>query len=292
MTQAVGRPDTATIGSLRVRRLGFGALHLTGEFFWGPPPDRQRCVRVLRRAADLGVDLFDTADSYGPQVSEELICEALHPYEGIVVSTKAGLLRPDPREPREWPPCGRPDYLRQQCELSLRRLRVDVLDVFHLHRIDPTVPAEEQFGVLAELRAAGKVREVGLSEVTVAELEAALAIVPVAVVQNLYNLIDRRSDPVLERCAREGVAFTCWYPLQSGALAAPGHPALDAVAREVGATPAQVALAWLLQRSPSLVAIPGTRDVGELEENCAAAAVELSAEQFDSVSKAFQGGRP
>lgn len=281
--------DTVALGELRVRRLGFGALHLTGPCFWGPPADPAAAVRLVRRAVDLGVNLIDTADSYGPHVSEELVRKALYPYRGVVVATKAGLLRPDPREPRDWPPCGRPEYLRQQCELSLRRLGVETIDLFHLHRIDPRVPAAEQFGLLADLRAEGKIREAGLSEVTVDELKQAHSIVPVAVVQNLYNLGDRRWETVLTHCAAAGMAFTAWYPLASGTLTRPGHPALDQLAAEIGGTPAQIALAWLLHRSPALIAIPGTAAAAELEENCAAARIELSGEQWRSLDTAFPG---
>lgn len=273
--QPVAAAGTVRIGSLRVRRIGFGALHLSGPNFWGPPADPDTAITALRRAVELGVDLVDTADSYGPQVSEELVRQALHPYRGVTVATKAGLLRPDPAEPRDWPPCGRPQYLRQQCELSLRRLGVDTIDLFHLHRIDPTVPAEDQFGLLAQLRAEGKVREVGLSEVTVAQLQAACEIVPVAAVQNLYNLADRRWDGVLAHCQAQGIAFTAWYPLDSGRLASPGPGVLREVATAAGVAPAQVALAWLLRRSPALIAIPGTASVAEVEQNCAAAGVEL-----------------
>jgi aryl-alcohol dehydrogenase-like predicted oxidoreductase len=264
--------ETFTIGEHRVRRLGFGAMRLTGPGIWGPPADRDGCVAVLRRAVELGVNLIDTADSYGPHVSEELIAQALHPYpEDLLIATKAGLVRTGPGG---WHMLGRPEYLRQECELSLRRLRLERIDLFQLHRIDPKVPAEDQFGVLGELRAEGKIGAVGLSEVSVAELEAARTVVPIATVQNRYNLVDRRSEALVDHCEQEGIGFMPWFPIASGDLAGRGGR-LDAVARARGASPAQVALAWLLARSPVMLPIPGTASIGHLEENCAAAAVEL-----------------
>ncbi|HEX3874168.1 MAG TPA: aldo/keto reductase [Solirubrobacteraceae bacterium] len=274
--------DTFTIGGRRVRRLGFGAMRLTGPGIWGPPADPEGCVAVLRRAVDLGVDLIDTADSYGPHVSEELIARALYPYpENLLIATKAGLVRTGPGG---WHMLGRPEYLRQECELSLRRLRVDRIDLFQLHRIDPKVPADEQFGVLGDLRDEGKIGEVGLSEVSIAELEAARRIVPIATVQNRYNLVDRGSEELVGHCEREGIGFMPWFPIASGDLAAPGGR-LDAVVRETGASPAQVALAWLLARSPVMLPIPGTASVDHLEENCRAATVELSAAQVAELSQ-------
>jgi pyridoxine 4-dehydrogenase len=270
------RPESFAIGERRVRRLGFGAMRLTGPGIWGPPADPDGAVAVVRRAVDLGVELIDTADSYGPHVSEELIARALHPYPAdVLIATKAGLVRTGPGG---WHAVGRPEYLRQQCELSLRRLRVERIDLFQLHRIDPQVPAEDQFGLLGDLLAEGKIAAVGLSEVSVAEIEAARRIVRIATVQNRYNLVDRRSDDVLAHCAREGIGFMPWFPIAAGRLAAPGGR-LDAVARATGATPAQVALAWLLARSPVMLPIPGTASVTHLEENCAAADVELSPAQ-------------
>ena len=259
------------LGSLEVHRLGYGAMQLTGAGVWGQPDDPEGAVAVLRRAAELGVDFVDTADSYGPAVSEELVHRALHPYEGITVATKAGLVRTGPGR---WHPVGRPEYLRQQCEMSLRRLGTDRIDLFQLHRIDPAVPADEQFGLLAELRDEGKVAEVGLSEVSVEELEAARSVVPVVSVQNLYNLAERKSEPVLERCEALGIGFIPWFPVASGRLAGPDSP-LRRIADELGATPAQLSLAWLLARSPVMAPIPGTRSLAHLEENCAAAALEL-----------------
>jgi pyridoxine 4-dehydrogenase len=263
-------------GAVTVHRLGYGAMQITGQGVWGEPADRGECVRVLRRATEMGVDLIDTADSYGPEVSEQIIFDALHPYpEGLVIATKAGLTR---QGPGQWMPVGRPEYLRQQCELSLRRLGLERIDLFQLHRIDTKVPAAEQVGLLADLIAEGKVAHVGLSQVTVAEIEAARAVVPVASVQNLYNLSDRSSEDVLTHCEAEGLAFIPWYPIASGGLAGPGG-AVAAVAQETGATPAQVALAWLLARSPVMVPIPGTKSVAHVEENCEAATLILDESQ-------------
>jgi pyridoxine 4-dehydrogenase len=278
---------TFSIGPRTFHRLGFGAMRITGPGIWGEPPDRAVAAAVVRRAVELGVDFIDTADSYGPAVSEEIIREALHPYpDDLVIATKAGLVRTGPDA---WHPVGRPEYLRQQCELSLRRLGVERIDLFQLHRIDPAVPAAEQFGVLADLRTEGKVAAIGLSEVSVADIEAAQAVVPVATVQNRYNLVDRASEPVLEHCERHGIGFIPWFPVASGALARPGGP-LDEVSRAVGATPSQVALAWLLARSPVMLPIPGTGSLTHVEENCRAAGVTLSPEQFASLEDAGGGG--
>jgi pyridoxine 4-dehydrogenase len=267
---------------LRVRRLGYGAMRLTGEGIWGPPKDTDNAVAVLRRAVDLGVDFVDTADSYGPYVSEELIREALYPYRGVTVATKAGLLRTGPNK---WIPCGRPDYLRQECEMSLRRLGVETLDLFQLHRIDPHVAADEQFGLLADLQREGKVREVGLSQVSVADIEAAGKIVDVVSVQNRYNLVDRSSDDVLRHCTEHGIGFIPWAPADAGKLAEPGNAA-ERAAERFGATPAQVALAWLLQRSSVMLPIPGTSSLEHLEENCAAASLELDRETVATLDAA------
>jgi aryl-alcohol dehydrogenase-like predicted oxidoreductase len=268
----VSGAGTITYAGQTVNRLGFGAMRITGPGVWGYPADRPGAIAVLRRAVELGVDFIDTADSYGPQVSEELICEALHPYGFVRVATKAGLLRTGPGV---WVPCGRPEYLRQQCELSMRRLGQEALDLFQLHRIDPGVSAEDQFGLLADLLAEGKVRAVGLSQVTVAEIEAARRVVPVASVQNLYNVLDRSSEDVLAHCEREGLAFIPWYPVAAGRLAEPGTE-IDEVARDAGLTVAQVSIAWLLARSSATLPIPGTSQLAHLEENCAAAAATLS----------------
>ena len=258
--------------SVSVTRLGFGAMQLTGPGVWGPPADHDEAIRVLRRAVELGVNLIDTADSYGPYVSEELIREALHPYdEGLVIATKAGLLRTGPGE---WFPCGRPEYLRQQCEMSLRRLGVERIDLFQLHRVDPTVPADDQYGVLAELQAEGKVGLVGLSEVTVDEITDASVIVDVATVQNRYNLTDRAADEVLRYCTERGIGFIPWHPLAAGELAKPGG-VVHKAAERLDATPSQVALAWMLQRSSIMLPIPGTASVAHLEENVAGAGLKL-----------------
>jgi aryl-alcohol dehydrogenase-like predicted oxidoreductase len=272
--------DTFVIGGdLTVHRLGFGAMRITGPGVWGEPRDRDEAIRVLRRAVELGVDFVDTADSYGPEVSERLIREALHPYDGVVIATKAGFIRP---RAGEWNVFGRPDYLRQQCELSLRRLGLERIDLFQLHRIDPAVPLEDQLGELVALRDEGKIRHIGLSEVSVDDLRAAQALAPIATVQNLYNLTNRSAEPVLEACEADGLGFIPWFPIATGQLAQPGGP-LDALARETGATPAQVAIAWLLRRSPVMLPIPGTSSVTHLEENMAAARVELSDDQFSSL---------
>jgi pyridoxine 4-dehydrogenase len=268
-------------GDLRVHRLGFGAMRITGKGIWGPPPDRDEALAVLRRAVELGVDFIDTADSYGPTVSEELIGEALAPYGDVHVATKAGLTRTGPDV---WHPVGRPEYLRQQLELSLRHLRVDVIDLWQLHRIDPRVPRDEQFGALKDAIADGKVRHVGLSEVSVEEIEAARAIVPIATVQNLYNLANRSSEAVLDHCEAHGIGFIPWFPLASGDLAKPGGP-LATAAEHHGVSPGAVALAWLLHRSPVMLPIPGTSRVAHLEENMAGATVQLDAAELEALSQ-------
>ncbi len=270
-----------------VSRLGFGTMQLTGPGVWGAPADPDAAVAVLRRAAELGVDLFDTADSYGPEVAEDLLRQALHPFDGITVATKAGLLRTGPGE---WHACGRPEYLRQQCELSLRRLGVERIGLFQLHRIDPTVPADEQFGLLAALHAEGKIAAVGLSEVGVEEIERARMVVDVATVQNRYNLVDRGSDDVLRHCTSHGIGFLPWFPIASGELAEPGGPVAE-IAQNLGATAAQVALAWLLRRSSVMLPIPGTSSVVHLEENCRAAELVLdpeSVEKLDAAAGPFE----
>ena len=268
-------------GDLPVVRLGYGTMQLTGEGVWGPPKDHDEAIRVLRRAVELGVTFFDTADSYGPVIAEELLAEALHPYaDEVVIATKAGLTR---QGPGIWTPLGNPAYLRQQAELSLRRLKVESIDLFQLHRIDPAYPLEDQVGELAKLRDEGKVRHLGLSEVSVEELQAAQAVAPIATVQNLYNLADRRSEALLDHCAAEGVGFIPWFPLATGALSGPDS-VLTAAAAEHGATPAQLALAWLLRRSPVMLPIPGTSSVEHLESNVAAAGIELTDEEFDALS--------
>ena len=266
-------------GTTTVQRLGFGAMRITGKGIWGPPRDHDEAIAVLRRAVELGVDFIDTADSYGPTISEELIAEALAPYGDVVVATKAGLTRTGPGE---WWPVGRPEYLRQQLELSLRRLRTEVIDLWQLHRIDPQVPRDEQFGVLKEAVDEGKVRHVGLSEVSVEEIEAARAVVPIATVQNLYNLANRQSEDVLEHCEAHGIGFIPWFPLDAGKLAEEGGPVAKAAANH-GVAPGAIALAWLLHRSPVMLPIPGTSRVDHLEENMAAAGLELDAEELAAI---------
>ncbi|MFG1612397.1 aldo/keto reductase [Nonomuraea wenchangensis] len=274
---------TLTIGGRTVHRLGFGAMSLTGPGVWGPPEDREACLRVLRRAVELGADFIDTADSYGPYVNEEIIREALHPYpEHVTIATKAGFVRTGPGE---WHPVGRPAYLRQEVEMSLRRLGVDRLDLLQLHRVDPEVPLEDQVGELKALRDEGKIAAIGLSEVTVEQLEQARRVVEIASVQNRYNLTLRASEDVLDHCEAQGLAFIAYTPIAKGRLAAPGGP-VDHVARDLGATPAQVSLAWLLARSPALVAIPGTSSLAHLEENMGAATVSLTPEQVAELSAA------
>jgi len=275
----MAHPTTFTYATQTVHRLGFGAMRITGPGVWGYPHDREEALAVLRRAVELGVDFIDTADSYGPHVSEELIAEALHPYGHVKIATKAGQLRTGPGK---WIPCGRPDYLRQQCELSLRRLGQDSLDLFQLHRVDPTVPSDEQFGLLADLLNEGKVRAIGLSEVTVAQVQEAQRLVPVATVQNLYNVANRQSEDVLEYCESQGIGFIPWFPVAAGDLARPGGP-LDNLASAHGATVAQLSLAWLLQRSPVMMPIPGTSKVAHLEENMKSASIELDDETFATV---------
>lgn len=273
----------AIAGELPVVRLGFGAMRLTGEGVWGEPDDHEEARRVLRRAVELGVTLIDTADSYGPEVSERLIAEALFPYpEDLVIATKGGLARTGPGE---WHAVGRPAYLVQQCELSLRRLRVDCIDLYQLHRIDPQVPAEEQLGVLADLRADGKIRHIGLSEVSVDQLEGARREIPVATVQNRYSLADREHEDVLDVCADAGIGFLPFFPVAVGRLARPGGP-LDEVAARYEVTPAQLAIAWLLHRSPVVLPIPGTSSVSHLEENCHAARVRLAADDVEAIAEA------
>jgi pyridoxine 4-dehydrogenase len=269
-------------GDLPVVRLGFGAMRLTGPGIWGEPRDRREAVQVLRRAVDLGISFVDTADSYGPYVSEELIAEALHPYpEALVIATKAGFVRTGPGE---WHRLGRPEYLRQEAEMSLRRLELERIDLFQLHRVDPQVPLEEQVGLFDDLRREGKVGHIGLSDVSVAEIRRARAVAPIATVQNRYNLADRSSEDVLDYCEAENLGFIPFSPVAAGGLGRPGGP-LDAIAKETGATPAQLALAWLLRRSPVLLPIPGTSSVAHLEENVGAAAVQLSDEQFAALSE-------
>jgi len=269
-------------GDLTVHRLGFGAMRITGPGIWGDPSDPSEARRVLARLPELGVDLVDTADSYGPFVSEDLIREVLHPYRGMLVATKGGLTR---HGPDVWKPLGRPEYLRQCVLMSLRRLGLERIDLWQLHRIDAAVPRDEQFGVLAEMQREGLIRHVGLSQVSVEEVEAALEVLQVATVQNLYHLARRDSEDVLALCEARGIGFIPWYPLAAGTLAQPGG-LLDRVADETGATHGQVALAWLLRKSPVMLPIPGTSRVAHLEQNTAAAGVELDDEQFRALDEA------
>ena len=263
-------------GDLPVCRLGFGAMRITGEGIIGPPRDRGEALRVLKRAVELGISLIDTAESYGPHVSEELIAEALYPYpQGLVIATKGGFDRPGPNQ---WTPNGRPERLREELEGSLRRLRLERIDLWQLHRIDPNVPEDEQFGVIREFIDEGKVRHAGLSEAGVDEIERARRFFPVASVQNRYNLADRHWEPVLKHCEAQGVAFIPWFPLDMGRLASAGG-AVDSIARSLRATPAQIALAWLLARSPVMLPIPGTARLKHLEENVCAAVVRLTPEE-------------
>ncbi|MEU1886664.1 aldo/keto reductase [Micromonospora sp. WMMD987] len=270
-------------GDLQVDRLGYGAMQITGPGVWGDPKDPAEAVRVLRRAYELGVTFIDTADSYGPFVSELLIREALHPYaDDLVIATKAGLTRSGPGD---WRPVGRPEYLRQQCELSLRHLGLESIGLYQLHRIDAKVPLADQLGELALLQQEGKIRHIGLSEVTVAQIEAAQQVTPIVSVQNLYNLADRSAEDVLNHCERNDLAFIPWFPIATGNLAKPGGP-LDAIATDHEATPAQLALAWLLRRSPVMLPIPGTSSVGHLEENVAAAQVQLTDAEYEALARA------
>ncbi|MEU7368804.1 aldo/keto reductase [Streptomyces hygroscopicus] len=294
---AVHSPDSFEIAGKKVARLGFGAMRLTGLGVWGEPDDREECVRVVRRAVELGVQLIDTADSYGPYVSEEIIREAVHPYpDDVLIATKAGLTRNGPDVirtdrglvrlgPKAWPPVGRPEYLRQQAEMSLRRLGLDHIDLFQLHRVDPKVPLEDQVGELRKLQDEGKIIAIGLSQVTVDQIEQARRIADIATVQNRYNLTDRTSADVLDHCARQGIGFIPWAPVAAGELARPGGP-VDRIASAHGATPSQVSLAWLLARSEVMLPIPGTSKVAHLEDNMAAAGLRLSADEIDELTNA------
>jgi len=264
-------------GDLPIYRLGFGAMRITGKGIWGEPPDHDEVIRVLRRAIELGVNLIDTADSYGPEVSERIIAEALHPYPaGLVIATKAGFDRPGPDQ---WVENGRPEHLRAACEGSLRRLRLERIDLFQLHRIDPKIPAEDQIGALKDLQTQGKIRHIGLSQVTVAQIEDARKIVPIVTVQNRYSLADQSAEAVLDYCERSKIGFIPWYPLAAGSLTARGG-GLDRAATELKITTSQLALAWLLWRSPVMLPIPGTSRVQHLEENVAAAALKIDGDRL------------
>jgi pyridoxine 4-dehydrogenase len=279
--------DTFTIGAdLQVHRLGFGAMRITGEGIWGPPDDPEEAKRVLHRVVELGIDVIDTADSYGPEVSENLIAEALHPYpDGLVIATKGGLRRTGPGQ---WPQDARPERLKECCEASLRRLKLDRIDLYQLHSPDPQVPYEDSVGALKDLQDEGKIKHVGVSNVSLEELEQARGIVEVVTVQNRYNVTDRHSEDVLEACEEAGIGFIPWFPLATGKLARSGGP-LDRIAQEHDATPGQIALAWLLARSPVMLPIPGTSSVEHLEENVAATQIELSPEEVEEIGSASQG---
>ena len=280
-------PDAAASGTftlggdLTVHRMGYGAMRITGQGIWGDPKDTEECMQVLKRALDLGVNFIDTADSYGPEVSENLIAEALYPYaDGLVIATKGGLTR---QGPDQWLPVGRPEYLRQCVEMSLRRLKTDTIDLYQLHRIDPKVPADETLGALKDLQTQGKIKHIGLSEVSVEELQHAQTIVDIVSVQNLYNLSERKSEKLLDYCTEKKIGFIPWFPVAGGDLVKPGG-VLDQSAKQHGASVAQLALAWLLKRSPVMLPIPGTSSVAHLEENVAASSLTLTDDEFKSLS--------
>jgi pyridoxine 4-dehydrogenase len=276
--------DTFTIGGdLEVRRLGFGAMRITGDGIWGPPDDPEDAKQLLRRVPELGVNLIDTADSYGPEVSENLIAEALHPYpDGLVIATKGGLRRSGPGQ---WPRDGRPERLKECCEASLRRLRLERIDVYQLHAPDPQVPLEDSLGALKELQDEGKIRHIGVSNISRDELSRAQAVVDVVTVQNRYNLTDRHSEDLLDACEHQGIGFIPWFPLAIGDLARPGGP-LDELAAAHDATPGQLALAWLLARSDVMLPIPGTSSIEHFEENLGAEDVALGVEEFERLAEA------
>jgi aryl-alcohol dehydrogenase-like predicted oxidoreductase len=277
---AIENSGTFTIGDIEVHRLGFGAMRITGDGIWGPPEDPDAARAVLRRVPELGIDFVDTADSYGPEISENLLAEVLHPYAGMLIATTGGLERPGPGD---WSRNGRPEHLKEACQGSLRRLNVDRIDLYQLHAPDPEVPYQESVGALKELQDEGKIRHIGVSNVSVDELATARSIVEVVTVQNRFNLVDRHAEDVLEECERAGIGFIPWFPLAAGDLAEPGGP-VDDIARAHDATPGQVALAWLLARSPVLLPIPGTGSVEHLEENVAAADLRLSDDEIERLS--------
>ena len=295
MQQTTERPAEASGtlmlgGDLKVYRLGFGAMRITGDGIWGPPKDKQEAIAVLHRALELGINLIDTADSYGPEVSEELIAEALYPYpKGLVIATKGGLLRTGPGQ---WPQDGSPKHLQEALEASLKRLRLDTIDIYQFHRPDPKVPFEDSVGTIAKMKAEGKIRHVGLSNVTVEQLAQAQKIVPIVTIQNHYNLSKRESEHMTEQqseemidiCARQGIGFIPWNPLSTGELAKQGGP-LDQIAKQHNAQPSQIALAWLLHRSSTMLPIPGTSSVKHLEENAIGATIKLTQEEYDAINK-------
>ena len=285
MTSTLSAQPSGTFqlgGDLPVVRLGYGTMQLPGEGVWGPPRDRDAAIAVLRRAVELGVTFFDTADSYGPEVAEDLLREALHPYaDDVVIATKAGLTR---QGPGVWTPVGRPAYLRQQAELSLRRLGLETIDLFQLHRVDREVPLEDQVGELKKLQDEGKIRHIGLSEIDVDQLKQAQEVATIASVQNLFNLTDRSAEELLDYSTEQGIGFIPWFPLATGNLVKDGGPLAD-LAEEHGATPSQLALAWLLKRSPVMLPIPGTSSIGHLEDNVGAADIELTDDQFAALDQ-------
>lgn len=281
-TLTAARSGTFRIGGeLEINRLGYGAMRITGEGIWGPPADKAECIRVLKRLPELGVNFIDTADSYGPDVSEPLIREALHPYKGLVIATKAGYTRSGPNQ---WVEDGRPEYLIKQAHASLKQLGVERIDLWQLHRIDPKVPREDQFGAIKKLLDDGVIRFAGLSEVTVEQVKAASKVFKVATVQNMYNLANRGAEPVLEYCEQQGIGFIPWFPLAAGELARSGS-VLDKIAKDHKVGPSQIALAWTLKRSPVMLPIPGTSKVKHLEENIAAVEIQLSDAEFESLNK-------
>ena len=283
MNATAAKSGVFRIGSdAEVNRLGFGTMRLTGSGIWGPPRDRPEAIRTLQRLPQLGVNFIDTADSYGPNFAEELLREALHPYKGLIVATKAGLARTGPDA---WTPLGRPEYLIQQAYTSCQRLGVEQISLWQLHRVDSTVPRDEQFDAIKFLLSKGVIRHAGLSEVSVEQIEAASRFFEVATVQNRYNLVDRQSEEVLDYCTRRGIGFIPWFPLAAGKLAGPGS-VLDAVAQKHKVAPSQIALAWMLKRSPVMLPIPGTSKVAHLEENVAAVSIELSDEDFAALDRA------
>ena len=283
MTSITGKDSGqfAILGERKVNRLGYGAMRVTGKGIWGPPTDIEGAKKTLRALPDLGIDFIDTADSYGPFVSEDLIRETLHPYKHLLIATKGGLTR---HGPDIWLPVGRPEYLRQCVLMSMRRLGVDRIDLWQLHRIDSKVPQDEQFDAIKQMRKDGLIRDVGLSEVSIEEIEAAQKFFPVATVQNQYNLVDRKSENVLDYCEKHQIGFIPWFPLAAGSLARPDS-ALGKIAARLNATPAQIALAWTLKRSPVMLPIPGTSKVDHLEENVKAAGIQLSDEDFAALDK-------
>ncbi|CAA22125.1 Aldo/keto reductase [Schizosaccharomyces pombe] len=267
---------TVKVGDMVVNRMGFGAMRVTGDGIWDEPKDKEACIATLKRLPELNINFIDTADSYGPEVSENLLREALYPYKGLIIATKGGLVRTGPNE---WHPCGAPKFLRQEVLMSMRRLGVKQIDLWQLHRIDPKVPRKDQFSEIAAMKKEGLIRHVGLSEVTVDDIKEAEQYFPVVSVQNLFNLVNRKNEKVLEYCEQKGIAFIPWYPLASGALAKPGT-ILDAVSKDLDRSTSQIALSWVLQRSPVMLPIPGTSKVDHLEENVKAAGIQLSSEVF------------